>query len=119
MSLEWTKARRNSFIASVLRSGSRRWPPKYQCLADAKTEKKINPKTGRLAQHFQCASCKEEFTSTNVEVDHRLPVVQPHMGFESWDLFIERLYCGQDNLQVLCKPCHALKTKQEKVTKTK
>ena len=113
----WTKARRNSFIASVLRSGSRRWPPKYQCLAEAKTDKKINPKTGRLAQHYQCALCKEEFTSTNVEVDHILPVVDPAKGFESWDKFIERLYCGQENLQTVCTTCHKNKTKMEKVKK--
>ncbi len=53
----WTTARFNSFITSILRSGSRRWGPKYSTLNEAKTEKKINPASGRLAQHFLCASC--------------------------------------------------------------
>ena len=29
---EWTAGRIKSFITSVLRAGSRRWPPKYETL---------------------------------------------------------------------------------------
>lgn len=97
----------------MLRSGSRRWPPKYNKLNAAKTEKKINPKTKRLAQHYQCASCLEEFVSSEVEVDHIIPVVDPKVGFISWDDYIAKLYCDEDNLQVLCKVCHKRKTKEE------
>jgi len=109
----WTPARKKAFIISVLRSGTRRWPPKYETLAAAKTEKKINPKTKRLAQHYRCARCLGEFTSTNVEVDHIQPVVDPEKGFKDWNTFIRRLFCDEKNLQVLCKPCHKIKTKEE------
>lgn len=110
----WTPGRKHSFIVAVLRSGSRRWPPKYETLNEAKTEKKTNKKTGRLAQHFQCASCKEEYTSKDVQVDHIDPIIDPAVGWVSWDNFVERLFCEKENLQVLCKPCHENKTKGER-----
>ena len=58
--------------------------------------------------------CKEEFTSKDVEVDHINPVVSIQDGFIDWNEFIKRLYCGKENLQVLCKPCHKIKTKNER-----
>lgn len=111
---EWTLARHHAFIVSVLRSGSRRWPPKYETLNEAKTVKKTNPKTGRLAQHYACKKCKEDFPAKQVQVDHKKPVVDPKVGFIDWDTYIERLFCKKTNFQVLCKPCHKLKTKEEK-----
>ena len=114
---QWTPARFNGFVTSTLRAGARRWQPKYSTLNAAKTEKKINVKTGRLAQHFRCSCCGEEFTAKDVEVDHRKPVVDPKVGFQSWDVFVDRLFCEADNLQVLCKPCHLIKSNQEKKEK--
>ena len=112
MSIPWTPGRRNAFIMSVLRSGTRRWPAKWDVLEIAKTEKKVNPKTGRLAQMYLCASCSGEFTSKEVEVDHIHPVV-PLTGFIGWDDVIERIFCSADKLQVLCTVCHKKKTKEE------
>jgi 5-methylcytosine-specific restriction endonuclease McrA len=111
---KWTEARYRSFVTSTLRAGSRRWPPKYETLNAAKTEKKTNVKTGRLAQHYKCAGCKEEFTQKDVQVDHIKPVVDPKKGFISWDVYIDRMFCESKNLQVLCKDCHTTKTKKEK-----
>lgn len=111
---EWTPARKKAFIIAVLRNGSRRWPPKYETLNEAKTEKKINPKTKRLAQHFRCASCNKDFPQKDVQVDHIQPVVDPYKGFKDWNTFVKRLFCEKSNLQVLCKACHHLKTQEEK-----
>lgn len=110
--LEWTKARRHSFIVSVLRSGTQRYPPKYLTLNEAKTEKKINQKSGRIAQHFECNACHNDFPAKDVQIDHILPVVGRD-GFTTWDSFINQLYCSKENLQVLCTECHSIKTKQE------
>ena len=110
---EWTPARKKAFIISVLRSGTRRWPPKYETLNEAKTEKKVNLLSGRIAQHYRCAVCKEEFPAKLVEVDHIIPVASID-GFISWDSFIENLFCEKENLQVVCKPCHLEKTKKER-----
>ena len=111
--VEWTEGRRKSFITSVLRSGYRRWPPKYETLKEAQTGKKENAKTKRIAMHYKCNSCKEDFPAKEVQVDHIEPVVD-FKGFSSWDIFIERLFCEKENLQVLCKECHLIKTQLEK-----
>ncbi len=113
----WTEGRFNSFITSTLRAGARRWQPKYDTLNASKTEKKINRKTGRMAQHFRCQLCGEEFTQKDMEVDHIKPVVDPVKGFQTWDIFIDRLFCEANNLQAICKPCHLLKTNKEKQEK--
>jgi len=112
--MTWTPARRKAFIVAALRSGTRRWPPKFNTLNAAKTEKKINTKTGRLAQHYLCNTCKEEFTSKDINVDHIIPAISPLDGFTTWDSFIDGLFCEEDNLQVLCVPCHKIKSKEER-----
>lgn len=113
----WTEGRYRTFVTSALRAGARRWPPKYSTLNAAKTEKKINPKTGRIAQHFKCEMCQQEFTQKEMEVDHIRPVIDPVEGFKSWDSFIDRLFCEANNLQAICKGCHKEKTKQEKAVR--
>lgn len=113
----WTEGRFNSFVTSTLRAGARRWAPKYETLNAAKTEKKINVKTGRLAQHFTCSLCNEEFTAKDMEIDHIKPVVDPKKGFETWDKFIDKLFCEASNLQAICRECHLKKTKEERNAK--
>jgi len=113
----WTVGRFNSFITSTLRSGARRWQPKYTTLNNAKTEKKINVKTGRLAQHYHCQLCGQEFTAKDMEVDHINPAVDPIVGFVSWDVFIDRLFCEAHNLQAICKICHKAKSGLERKTR--
>jgi len=110
----WTEARYRSFIKGGLRNVSIRWPPRYRCLAAAKVGKRINPKTGRLAEHYTCAKCLDIFPAKEVEVNHILPVI-PLSGFTSWDETIERMFCEAPGFEVLCKPCHKLVTKQENI----
>ena len=109
----WTIARRSSFIKSLLRSGTRRWPP----IADCKRQ--ANVRRG----FYLCAGCKEEVPASvkinnkrvsNAIVDHIKPIIDPKRGFTTWDEVIERMFCEKDNLQVLCHACHNLKTAQER-----
>lgn len=116
--MEWTPARKHAFIVSVLRAGTRRWPPKYQTLAEAKTKKKINVLSGRMAQHYRCAQCRKDFALSAVEVDHILPVVDAG-GFTTWDQYITRMFCDKEGFQILCKPCHQIKSKEERATRKK
>lgn len=109
---EWTTARFNSFVKSALRSASQRWPPKYTVLSEAKLGKRINPKTGRFAEHYLCNACREAFPLKEVQVNHIVPVV-PVSGFDSWDGVISRMFCEREGLEVLCIPCHKVTTKEE------
>lgn len=112
--MSWTEGRIRSFITSVLRTGSRKWPPKYSTLNNSCVGVKLNEKSGRLAKHYRCNRCKGEFVAKEVEVDHVKPVIDPRKGFTTWDDYIKRLFCEETNLQTLCKECHALKTAKEK-----
>jgi 5-methylcytosine-specific restriction endonuclease McrA len=116
---EWTDARFRSFVTSALRAASRRWPPKFKALKEAFVGRKTNKKTGKLAMHYKCAKCKKHFVAADVQVDHVLPVVDPKVGFIGWDSFIDRIFCEIENLQVLCKPCHKVKTEEEKAERKK
>ena len=109
---QWTEARYNSFIKGGLRSASQRWPPKYQTLNAACVGQQINQASGRLAKHYKCAACSNVFPAKHVEVNHIDPVI-PTTGFDSWDNVIDRLFCEQEGLEVVCKTCHKLISKGE------
>jgi len=116
---EWTEARFRSFVTSALRAASRRWPPKYKALKEAFVGRQVNAKTGKMAMHYKCVACQKLYVASDVQVDHIKPVVDPKKGFVSWDDFINRIFCEIENLQVLCKPCHKIKTDQEKAERKK
>lgn len=110
MSGAWTEGKFNSFIKSALRAASQRWPPKFQALADAFVGKKVNSKTGRVGKHYKCNCCLQEFPSSEIQVDHILPVIDPDKGFISWDEVIKRMFCDKEGFQILCTTCHKDKT---------
>ena len=110
-SKQWTEARYTQFVRSALRAAFRKWPPKFLVLKKAATEKRINPASGRIAMHYACSTCGKDYPQKQVQVDHIKPVVPKN--FTNWDDFIARLYCEAKGLQVLCKPCHQIKSKQE------
>ena len=109
-----TEAGYQGFIRSMLRKGSMRWKPKYTVKQKARHHTKLPGKTARLVFHATCAKCGELFPETETAVDHIQPIVDPAVGFESWDKFIENLYCEEEGLQVLCLECHLIKTAGEK-----
>lgn len=110
---QWTEARFRSFIRSQLRAATMRWGPIAICLKDSRV--------GR--GEYLCAGCKQIVPATtkvggkrvkNVHVDHIEPIVDPSVGFVSYDVLIERMFCEAPNLQVLCNDCHTIKTDKEK-----
>ena len=100
-----------SFIRSALRNKSRWWKPITEC-----KQKSRRPYTGpnkRLKFEYQCNECKGWYPEKQINVDHIIPAGTLTC---STDLagFIERLFCEQENLQVLCERCHDAKTKLER-----
>lgn len=92
-----------TFVMGVLRRASVRWPPRNVVRLQARRER------GK----YECAGCGELFGPKVIKIDHIDPVIDPVTGFTTWDNHISRLFCGADGLQVLCKPCHDEKSKEE------
>ena len=109
---QWTEARFNSFIKSLLRGGTRRWGPKHEVKRAARVSRGI----------YLCNGCGQEGPATikidgkrvdNAVVDHIAPIINPDTGFISWDDTIQRMFCEADNLQVMCRSCHKEKSDDE------
>lgn len=116
---QWTAAKKKSFIKNGLRQQSRKWAPIQTVLSKARTRRGF----------YLCKGCGEEVPKTvldpdtrkrvnNVHVDHITPVV-PVTGWDSWDGVIERMFCEEDGLQVLCKTCHKEVTDTENALRRK
>lgn len=111
---EWTESRYRQFIINNLRRATQKWKPIQDCLKEARVERGI----------YHCNGCHEEVPATikddknkrvkNVFVDHIRPVIDPNIGFTTYDDFINGLFCERDNLQLLCKTCHDIKSQEEK-----
>lgn len=110
----WTQAQFNSFIKNNLRSATRKWAPIQDC--------KKQSHVGR--GEYLCACCGEVVAPTvydeekrkrikNIYVDHIDPIIDPSVGFVSWDETIDRMFCDSSNLQLLCGACHKLKSQEE------
>lgn len=69
----------------------------------------------RGGKMYDCQLCHESFTPKDLEIDHFIPIIPITMQKKDMDIhaFIDRLFCGFDNLTVVCKDCHKLKSKGE------
>lgn len=113
----WTEAKYRTFIKNTLRQATRKWGPIQQCLKDARVRRGF----------YLCAICEEEVPATivttlkngkskrvkNAIVDHVIPIIDPYVGFSTWDDCIERMFCEQENLQCVCHACHKEKCAEE------
>ncbi len=111
-----TKAGRHAKIVSGLRNANKYWKPKMEVRKKASVGKKINVDTGRLAEHFKCACCKEDFPAKKIQLDHIIPLVDA-CGFVDWGDYIERMFVEEHGWQVLCLECHKEKTNKEKAAR--
>lgn len=73
---------------------------------------------------YKCECCGEIVPPTlfdedkrkrvpNVFVDHVKPIIDPEVGFVSWDDTIDRMFCDSSNLQLICGKCHRAKSEHE------
>jgi len=64
---------------------------------------------------WEQASTGRWIKKSGCDLDHVNPIVDPEKGFESWDVYIDRLFNGE--MQVLCKPCHKKKSMEENASR--
>jgi hypothetical protein len=99
-----------NFIKNTLRRASYRWPGRNEALVAARKSRGL----------YQCAICKvDSFKRQEVNLDHIEPVVpiesswHQEDGSPDWNIFIKRLFVGQEGFQVICLNCHDAKTQIE------
>lgn len=108
----WSRARFFGFIRSQLRLASRKWPPRIAAKNAAR-----RPYVGenvRQKWEYKCAYCGRWFKGDDVEVDH----IEPAGSLKCYDDlpgFVSRLFCEAELLQLLCKDCHGVRTKDMEV----
>jgi len=108
----WTASRFRSFVISQLRRG--KWPPKYAAIARAYVGMGTNPKTGRRCKLHKCENCGGVFAKGDMRADHRVPVVDPAVGFVDWNTWIDRCFVEEKFYDVICVDCHKVKTAEER-----
>ena len=103
-----TESQYFSKIRSILRSGFRYWKPMQLALeAASRPSQSLNK---RIKKEYQCAKCKKWYKRADVEIDHKVECGSL-TNYEDIVPFIQRLTKENvDAYQILCKPCHKLKT---------
>ncbi len=105
------------FLWRDIRTAWTKWSPNRRAVLDAAKVKvpKIN-KDGTeskvLVNHWMCAVCGElviERDVDHVEAVGAHPTCDEEVGEAA-----ARLFCGKDNLRVICAHCHKAKNKREK-----
>lgn len=106
----WTKSQYFSFIRSALRRAFTRYPVKFKVLNAAK--RSVTGK--RHKAEYQCAICTNWFKQSEVEVDHYPDACGSLKEYSDLPKFVSTLFCEEDNLRVVCKPCHKEHTKNSR-----
>jgi len=115
---------------AVLRGAWRRafrlFPVKKEVLAEGtRWVEKFNKDGSRSkvdSKEHHCQVCNQWVKASvggknNIDVDHIIPVIDINDTsgkVKDWNVYKERLVCEKSNLQRICKPCHKLKTKEER-----
>lgn len=109
--LEFLDKRTLAIVISAVRKSFCRHSPEY-----AKALSKVVDYSGpRGGRRWYCEKCGLKLAHTETFVDHIEPIIplnQSVINLTFKELY-ERCWTTSDNLQVLCKPCHMIKSKQE------
>ena len=109
---KWSEAQYFSKIRSCLRNGFRYFAPMQ--LALEKASRPSQSENKRIKKEYQCAHCRKWLPRKSVEIDHIVGCGSLR-SYEDIVPFIQRLTVEDINAyQILCKPCHLLKTHSTK-----
>jgi len=112
-----TESQYFSKIRSILRSGFRYWKPMQLALeAASRPSQSLNK---RIKKEYQCNHCKKWYKRADVEIDH-IEECGSLQKYEDIVPFIQRL--TKENISsydILCKPCHKIKTDNYRQLKKK
>jgi len=99
-------SKKKSYAINALRRASYRWPARGQ------VDKKQRVERGK----YYCNICKAVFRKKDTQMDHVSSVI-PVTGWDSFDGYIDRMFCDVAGFQRICKPCHLNKSQGENSTR--
>lgn len=112
--------KREKFIINALREATIKWDERNRCFNLNRRQVKEGElvKGGdKLKWYWKCQCCGfESRNQDDFQVDH---IVEVGAFDGDWNNFINRLFCSQKNLQLLCITCHAKKTSKNASLKHK
>ncbi len=100
-----------AMVRSALRRAFRYWRPATDCKMNARRPNQSDNK--RMKWEYQCNHCDKWFPDKEVQIDHIVPVGTLKCG-DDLKGFMERL-TPETGFQILCHPCHQIKTNEERV----
>ena len=110
----WTESQYWGAVRSALRDKFKWWKPMKQAKLGARRKYEGE---GRNRWEYQCAACKQWFKDKETQIDHVVPCGSLRCP-EDIAPFLEHMTCEDVNgYQVMCKPCHQLKTNEERKSK--
>ena len=119
MSKKWSDnprlvARERGLLKGAIRRVFSRSELRRAVIAKSVIEHK-DPSRSRVTKWSRCALCGNPVASYQAEVDHISPLIPLDSSFEamSLDEVVDRTWCPEYNLNVVCRPCHRAKSKQE------
>lgn len=92
------------FLIPKIRSASYRWKYRSDAIKKARVDRGL----------YKCAQCGDSnLKKGDYLLDHVEPVVSLDGWDGNWDTYIKRMFVGTEGFQVLCHPCHSIKTDLE------
>ena len=74
-----------------------------------------NISSKRVKNVGQCQKCLNYFAASNMEVDHKQQAGSIGKTPESVGVWLFDLLCSTDNMQLLCKSCHKIKSYADRI----
>lgn len=106
-------ARERGLIKGAVRRVFSRSDLRKEAVESAKIEHS-DPKR-RTKKWIRCKECQQPTPLWLAEADHVLPIVPVDSSLEemSWDTLVNNLWCDIKLLDILCKPCHTVRTQAQ------
>lgn len=96
--------KKKQFIIQLLRRGTYKWYGRWTAEKRSKLQERNT---------YFCENCGVIGGKKDFQMDHILPIVDPEKGFETFDKYIDRMFCEAVGFMRLCLSCHETKTNHE------
>ncbi len=98
-----------SWVKRYIEGISYKWPARTQAMKLARRPSTLADK--RTKWESQCNHCKKWFKQKDVQLDHIVP--KGRYAPDTFFVWLDRLFCDTTGFQVLCIPCHKIKSATE------